>query len=409
MPNQWPDVFPGTNWMDQAEERAVLDVLRRGSVFRYYGPGKPTHVLKLERRAREFYGRKYALAVNSCTGGLITTMSALGVGPGDEVIVPAFMWVATISAVVNVNAIPVLCEIDDSFNMDPADLERKITPRTKLIAVVHMSGAPADMGRIMKVARRHKLAVIEDCAQCNGGSFAGRMTGTFGQAGVFSFQINKNATAGEGGLILTDDEKLYRRMSAVHDVGEPWVQGGGPDGNAGQRMWGQGRRMSELCGSVANVQLGKLPRILKHMRGSNARIRKMLANVPGVSLRRLNDEQGDTGPFIILTFASAELAKRACAGIRGAGYGNICRLADFGLHIYSNIAALVNKAPLSPAGNPWSLLANAASRYEYARGACPRSDDLFDRSVLVTIPSRLDRRQEKLLAEIVLRGIQANP
>jgi 8-amino-3,8-dideoxy-alpha-D-manno-octulosonate transaminase len=386
--------------MDQAEERAVVDVLRRGSVFRYYGPHRPQHVQRLEQRAREFYGRRYALGVNSGTGALMVTMSALGIGPGDEVIVPAFMWVSTLSAVVQANAIPVLCEIDDSFNMDPRDLERRITPRTRLIAVVHMAGAPCDMGRIMKIAAGSKLAVVEDCAQCNGGSFGGRRIGAFGQAGIFSFQINKNATAGEGGLILTDDENLYGRLAAAHDVGVPW-KSGGPDSGAGIEMWGQGRRMSELCGAVANVQLRKLPRIVAHMRGSNARVRKMLAGTKGLEFRRLNDPKGDTGPFIILMLESAERAKRTAAGIRAAGYGSACRLAEYGLHVYSNIGALVHKAPLSSAGNPWSLPANRASRHNYARGACPRSDELFDRSVLVTIPSRLDRRQEKQLAAII--------
>ena len=157
MQRDWPSGFPGINWLDQQEEEAVVAVLRKGAPFRYYGLQAPQQVDQLERFARTFYGVRHALAVNSGTGALCTAMSALGVGPGDEVIVPAFLWVATVTAIVQCNAIPVLCEIDESFNMDPHDLDRKITERTRLIAVVHMAGTPCDMGAIMQVAEKHSV------------------------------------------------------------------------------------------------------------------------------------------------------------------------------------------------------------------------------------------------------------
>ena len=215
----WPYEFPGAYWLDEQEERAVLDVLQKGSLFRYYGLGEPNFVDALEAAARGFYGVKYALAVNSGTGALIAAMGAMGIGPGCEVILPAFMWVATVGAVVRSNAIPVLCEVDDSLSMDPADLEKKITPRTKLIVPIHMAGAPVDIEAVMAVARKRGIAVLEDCAQCNGGSFGGRKVGSFADMAIFSLQLNKNMTCGEGGLLVTDDEKLYRRASCAHDLG----------------------------------------------------------------------------------------------------------------------------------------------------------------------------------------------
>ena len=154
---KWPDPYPGAHWLDEREDRAVLDVLHRRALFRYYGINPPRHAAAFEQAAREFYGVKYALGVNSGTGALFTAMTALGVGPGCEVIVPAFFWVATVGAIVNANAIPVLCEVDESFCMDPGDLERKITRRTKLIVPVHMAGAPCDMKAIMAIARRHGM------------------------------------------------------------------------------------------------------------------------------------------------------------------------------------------------------------------------------------------------------------
>lgn len=183
MKAEWPSEFPGVNWMDHEEEAVVLSVVRQGDLFRYYGPQAPTHVQALETRARQFYGVDYALAVNSGTGALCTTLSAMGIGPEGEVIIPAFMWVATVGAVVQCNAIPVLCEVDDSFNMDARDLKSKITPRTKLIVVVHMAGTPCNMEAIMDVARTHQVPVLEDCAQCNGGILPGPQGGDLRRGG----------------------------------------------------------------------------------------------------------------------------------------------------------------------------------------------------------------------------------
>jgi dTDP-4-amino-4,6-dideoxygalactose transaminase len=393
----WPYEFPGINWLGHDEVEAVLDVLRKGSLFRYYGPEAPTHVAQLEDWARQYYGIRHALAVNSGTGALFTAISAMGIGPGCEVIVPAFLWVATVTAIVQCNAIPVLCEVDDSLNMDAEDLRRKITRRTRLIVVVHMAGAPADMGAVMQVAKERGLPVLEDCAQCNGGSFQGRKVGTFGKAGVFSLQINKNVTAGEGGLLVTDDERLYTRLVAAHDLGIPWKKSS-PDESSDVQLWGQGRRMGELAGAVANVQLRKLPEVVAHMRASKQRIKETLADLPGVSFRRLNDPAGDTGPFLILCLENETRARRAVEDLTSKGVKNVFHLAGYGLHIYFNIGALVKRVPLSAAGNPWSLPQNADSVYDYARGACPRSDERFARSIIITIPSKLTEAQEKEMA-----------
>jgi 8-amino-3,8-dideoxy-alpha-D-manno-octulosonate transaminase len=396
---QWPDPYPGAYWLDEREERAVLDVVRRRSLFRYYGLKKPKHVARLERIARDYYGTRYALAVNSGTGALCTAMTALGIGPGCEVIVPAFFWVATVGAVVNANAIPVLCEVDDSFGMDPRDLEKKITPRTKLIVPVHMAGTPCDMKAIMSVAKKHRVPVLEDCAQANGASFGGRKVGTFGALGLFSLQWNKNVTAGEGGLLVTDDEQLYERCVAAHDLGIPWVNDAPCE--TGTVTWGGGRRMNELTGAVAAVQLKKLPGIVQHMRGAKSRIKALLAGTPGLGFRRLNDEAGDAGPFLVLVLENQAHATRVADRMKAAGLATAVRLADYGMHIYYNVPQLAAKVPLSSAGNPWSLLQNRHSRCNYRKGTCPQSDDLFARSVILPIPSRLTRAQENAAAEII--------
>jgi 8-amino-3,8-dideoxy-alpha-D-manno-octulosonate transaminase len=335
----------------------------------------------------------------------MTAMTALGIGPGCEVIVPSFFWVATVGAVVRSDAIPVLCEVDDSLTMDPRDLDRKITPKTRLIVPVHMAGAPSDMGSIRAIADEHGIPVLEDCAQANGGEFQGRKLGTFGRIGMFSLQLNKNATAGEGGLLVTGDDALYERCVSAHDLGIPWVGSAPCDTGPQSVTWGLGRRMSELCGAVASVQLGKLPQIVASMRASKQRIKSMLQGTPGLRFRRLNDERGDTGPFLVLILETEAKAIRATAQLTEAGLSGACRLADYGLHIYSNVPQLVNKVPLSPAGNPWSLPQNQDSVRDYAKGACPQSDALFARSVIIPIPSRLTSEQENQAAAAIKAAV----
>jgi 8-amino-3,8-dideoxy-alpha-D-manno-octulosonate transaminase len=401
----WPHEFPGAYWLDEQEDEAVQDVLHRGSLFRYYGLQAPKYVDALEEAARKYYGVKYALALNSGTGALMAAMSALGIGPGCEVILPSFLWVATVASVIHQNAIPVLCEVDDSLSMDPADLERKITPRTRLIVPIHMAGTPCDMRAIMEVANRHAIAVLEDCAQCNGGTYRGRALGSIGCAGIFSLQLNKNITSGEGGLLITDDERIYHRAFAAHDMGMIRVDGRLAMPESYAVAWGAGRRMAELCGAVASVQMSKIDRILGAMRRSKRRIKEMLDDVPGLGFRRMNDAEGDAGAFLVMLMDTEARAVAAVPRMKAAGLHNAFRVAEYGLHIYYNSPALVGKVPLSPAGNPWSLPENGKSVYSYAKGACPESDALFARAILLPIPSRLTESQEKAAADAIRRAV----
>jgi dTDP-4-amino-4,6-dideoxygalactose transaminase len=405
MSMDWPYEFPGVYWLDEKEELAVEDVLRHGSLFRYYGLAAPKYVDAYEDAARRYYGVKHALGLNSGTGALAAAMSALEIGPGCEVVLPAFLWVATVASVVRQNAIPVLCEVDDSLSMDPADLERKITPRTRLIVPIHMAGTPCDMDAVMAVANRHGIPVLEDCAQCNGGTYRGRRLGTIGRIGIFSLQLNKNMTCGEGGLLITDDQRLYHRAFSAHDMGMIRVGGRLAMPEPYAVAWGEGRRMTELCGAVASVQIEKLDRILEAMRQSKRRIQAMLEDVPGLGFRRTNDAEGDAGAFLVMRMETEARAVAAAARMKAEGLHNVFRVAEYGLHIYYNIPALVNKTPLSPAGNPWRLAENAESVYNYVKGTCPTSDALFARAVLLPIPSRLTKEQEQVAAKIIRQAV----
>ena len=396
-----PLEFPGVHHMDTKEIQAATRLLRARSPFRYYGVKLQKEVEKFESEFARALGVKHAIGVSSGTGALQTALSALAVGPGQEVIVPAYMWVSVLAAVVNHGAIPVLADIDETFCLDPADVERKTTPKTTGIILVHMSGAPADAEAIQKIARDRKLWLLEDCAQCNGGSVRGRKVGTFGDLGVFSFQMNKNMTAGEGGGIVTNDPRLYRRAFACHDLGYARDANGrlifnDPD----LQLWGMGYRLDELRASVLRVQLKKLPRILKNMHRSKYRIRKALEKFPGVQLRRIIDPAGDTGCFLITTYADAETARRVNAALRAEGIvtspqgiSNVV-MTEWGLHLYYNNVSLVNQGSVDGHGFPWKLAENAGLGGGYGKGTSPKADSLFERSILLPIPSCLTRRDE---------------
>jgi dTDP-4-amino-4,6-dideoxygalactose transaminase len=396
-----PLEFPGVHHMDEQEIEAAVGVLRDHSPFRYYGVKLRNEVEQFEREFAAYLGVPHALAVSSGTGALHTALAALGVGPGHEVIVPAYMWVAVVSAVVNLGAIPILADINDTFGIDPDDIPRRMTSRTQGIVVVHMSGAQSEVIRIAKIARDRGLFLLEDCAQANGASINGQKVGTFGDMGIFSFQMNKNMTAGEGGCVVTRDTRLYRRAVASHDLGYARDEDGrlifdDPD----LSLWGMGYRLDELRGAVLRVQLKKMPSIVERMRNSKYRIRKALETLPGLKLRRILDPAGDTGAFLITTYESADGAKLVNDALRAEGIttypqglSNI-RMTDWGLHLYYNVMSLVSRRSVDGRGFPWKLSENAGSQARYQKGTCPRADDLFGRSIIMSIPSCLTAGDE---------------
>jgi 8-amino-3,8-dideoxy-alpha-D-manno-octulosonate transaminase len=389
------------HFFDDEEVEAAVRVLKSRSPFRYYGIDLQSEVDAFEREFAEFIGVNHALAVTSGSGALQTALSALGVGPGQEVIVPAYMWVAVIAAVVNLGAIPVLADIDDTFTLDPAQLARHITPRTTGMIVVHMSGAPANAPALLQIARQHRLFLLEDCAQCAGGSVGAKKVGSFGDMGIFSFQMNKNMSSGEGGCVVTNDRRLYQRAIAAHDNGYARDEGGRAIyDDLDLCLWGRGCRLDEMRGAILRVQLKKLPKIIAHMRQSKYRIRHALEAFPQVRLRRIIDADGDTGPFLIVTLKSMEEAKRVSQALRAEGIAtspqgvNNVVMTDWGLHIYSNIVSLVNKTSVDGKGFPWKLAENRDSKTQYAKGTCSVADDLFERSILFAIPSCLSEGDE---------------
>jgi dTDP-4-amino-4,6-dideoxygalactose transaminase len=293
------------------EEALVLDVLRRREPFRYYGfdPARPPPMAaQLEKEFREYIGTDFALAVSSGTAALEVAMAAAGIGPGDEVIVNAWSWASCFTSIVRVGARPVLAEIDDTLNIDPSEIGRLATPRTRAVIVVHYQGVAAEMEPIRHAAHQHSLFVIEDCAQSLGTRYRGRHIGTWGDVATYSLQANKVATSGEGGLIVTRDPRLYERAVRFHDLGNyrPYHAAIAPPKEPA--FSGGQYRMSELAAAVALAQLRKVDAIRDHCRRLNARIVPRLAGLKGLALRRVPDPEGEFGFEIYFYLRDAALA-----------------------------------------------------------------------------------------------------
>jgi 8-amino-3,8-dideoxy-alpha-D-manno-octulosonate transaminase len=395
-------MYPGGMRIGAEEEAAVLAVLRSKRLFRYYGPyaGK-SKVAEFEREFAACVRTPHAVAVSSGTAALVCALAGLGVGPGDEVIVPAYTWISSAEAAIALGAVPIVAEIDESLTLDVGDVERIITARTKAIMPVHMRGAPCRMTEITTLAHRHGLKIVEDVAQAVGGIFAGRPLGSIGDAGAFSFQFNKIITCGEGGIAVAKDVDTYQRILMYHDVA------------AGQRnrfvdeeiMNGLNYRMSELHGAVMLVQLRRLPGLLTEMREHKAILKdaiKETAGRKGVSFRTINDPQGDTGTSFVFFAPTAERADAISVALNaeGAAATVIDRPGRPDYHVYAHWTPIMQQRVWSERGGPWRW---HEGRVEYSPDMCPRSLELLRRSVHLDISPDMTSDNLEQLADALTK------
>jgi dTDP-4-amino-4,6-dideoxygalactose transaminase len=372
---------PGIELIGEEEIAEVMQVLRGRALSRYGSADDPAFgakVRNVEREIAALAGVRYALGLHGGgSSGLWLSLMGLGVGPGDEVIVPGFTYVASISSIVYARALPVLAEVDDSFNLDPADVEARITPRTRAIIVVHMLGAPARLDELKDIADRHGIALIEDCAQAFGATYQGQGVGGIGAAGVYSFNEYKTITCGDGGMIVTDDEDLYNRLFAIHD------QGHAPNRlsskYAERPFLGMNFRMTELSGAVLLAQVRKLDMIRSHLRANKKIVKAAIEDLPGLGFRAIVDPEGDLATHLVVTFPSAEVAK-AVAGELGS-----IPLAASGWHVYSNMEHLLEKRTVSGKGCPFDCSCFGHGKPHYWAGMLPQTDALLARSMSIGI------------------------
>ncbi|MBT6999462.1 MAG: aminotransferase class V-fold PLP-dependent enzyme, partial [Prolixibacteraceae bacterium] len=339
------------------------------------------------------------------TAALQCAIAAMGVGPGDEVLLPGYFWVSTVSAVVRSGAIPVLVDIDNSFNMDPGDLAQKITKRTKAVIMVPMGGVLGQVKKVAEICKENNILLLEDCAQSSGASQFGKMAGSFGDISIFSFQINKNITAGEGGAVVTNSEELYKKAFAVHDLGYTKDEEGNLDiENKDYQFWGIGCRMSEVTAAIVRVQLKKIGLITSSMRNFKYQLIEIISGYKGISTRYVADPSGDSGGFLKMIFDTKEMAFNFRDGliengikVRQGGYYPV-HMLDWGLHIYSNITALVGKKSFCGHHSVWELQENEfAKDYKYEKGTLPVLDSFVERTTLFCVASKLSDEHKTLI------------
>jgi 8-amino-3,8-dideoxy-alpha-D-manno-octulosonate transaminase len=299
------------------------------------------------------------------------------------VIIPAFTFIATVNAVVAAGAVPVFAEVDDTLGLDCSDLAAHVTDRTAAIIAVHLENVACDLDGVLDVAARHDVPVIEDAAQAFGATYHGRALGTFGALGAFSLQQEKNITAGEGGIVVTNDETLYLRATRYQDQGGQFVTSyaSGRGEELTEPYAGENLRMGELAGAVAGVQLERLPAVLSALRASKARILERVGDVSGLVRRRRPDPDGDGSSSITWFLPDPPTAKRFAAAVRAEGVP--CAQMYGGRPVYMNPAVL-DRRTASGKGGPWACAEHPTDR-TYGQGLCPRTEALVARSVIVPI------------------------
>jgi dTDP-4-amino-4,6-dideoxygalactose transaminase len=364
----------------EEEKKELLEVLEAGYLFRYgsrENPNFKAKVYQLEMEVAKLIGVKHAVAVNSGTSALLTALSGLGVGPGDEVIVPGYTFIASMSSIIYARAIPILAEVDHSLNLDPNDTRKKITPRTKAILVVHMLGNPARMDELKAIADEHGLILLEDCAQAFGASYKGRMLGSIGHAGIYSFNIFKTITAGDGGMIVTDNEALYRRCFGFHDQGHSPLRTGV---EVGKRPFvGLDFRMTELTAAVLLAQLHKLDKILSNLRVNKQRFKGAISDLPGLEFRELPDPEGDIATLLTVFLPNEAIARQVAKEL------GTKVVADSGWHVYSNMEQILEKRTITPEGCPFTCPYYKGSEVKYWKGMLPQTDTLLSRAINIGI------------------------
>ncbi|MFO7902969.1 MAG: DegT/DnrJ/EryC1/StrS family aminotransferase [Planctomycetota bacterium] len=363
----------GPQFYNEVEKREILDVLESRRPFRW--SKSDSKVLQFEEAYATHIGVKYALGVTSGTTALSAALAALEIGPGDEVILPAWTWYADYDTVVLAGALPVFAEVDGSLNIDPEDIESRITSRTKAIIAVSLQGCPADMDPILAIASKHNLRVLEDFSQCVGGRYRGKYLGSLGDIGISSFQQSKTITAGEGGAVVTNDPELFERAARFHDVGslrgphKDNLDGGAINGFAASNF-----RMSEFTGAILKAQERDLDPICTALRNNARTVREGIADLPGLKPRKTPDPDGDLGVTVFLDLDTRQRRDDFLRALRAEG---IAASPPGGSVILPIDPRIENKLTVHP---DWPSFNSPRGRaIRYGRECCPQTIDVQNR------------------------------
>jgi 8-amino-3,8-dideoxy-alpha-D-manno-octulosonate transaminase len=387
--------MPGTEFFGNEERKEVNDVLQTGILFRYgYDSQRNNHwkAKEFEAEVKKITGAKYAHAVSSGSAAIAAALAASGIGTGDHVIVPPFTFVATIEAVLFIGAIPVFAEVDETLCLSAEGITKVITTETKAICLVHMCGSMADMDSITEVANKHKLILIEDAGQSFATSYKGKAVGLFGKAGSYSFDFFKIATAGEGGVLVTNDEKVYTNAETYTDHGHDHI--GNNRGMENHPNLGFNFRISELNAAVGLAQTRKVPMILEKNRYNKHFLEKELSKTLGISFAKVCDATGDSATFLNLLLPDTEAAKRTVTELNKTGIGGFNYWFKNMYHFINQWEHIKEMHTVSKL--PFEVLGAAQ---DYKNLQLPKSQEIIGKLISFSIRATWSEQELKKLAE----------
>ena len=367
----------GAELIGKEEREVVSEVIDRGVLFRYGFNEKRKNifrVLEFEGEFRKYMGCSYALGVASGSAALRVALAALGMKRGDEIITQSFTFVATVEAILEAGGVPIIAEVDKSLNLDPEDLEAKISDKTRAIIPVHMLGVPARMDEIMAVARKKNIPVLEDSCQACGSSYRGKKTGTMGALGTYSFDYVKTLTTGEGGMVVTDDKRLYDLANYYHDHGHehnPEL----PRGEDSHSITGFNYRMNEIQGAMGKVQLDRLDFVLAEQRRHKAEIKKAIGEIRGIEFRELPDPAGDGGDTLAFFLPDGQKARAFNESLAKGKIDTKILPSAMNWHFVGNWNHIIQHCP------------------PYRTDAWPKSEALLKRAIALPISVRMSDEQ----------------
>ncbi len=378
----------------QEEKDAVARVIDSGFLFKVNN-GPLQEVQNFEKELCDKMGAERTILMTSGHGALVSALVGMGIGPGDEVIVPAYTYIATAMAVVEAGAVPVIAEIDETLMLDPADVEKKITSRTKAVIPVHMRGFPCDMDRMMAVAKKHNLLVLEDACQAVGGSYKGKALGAIGDAGALSFNYFKVISAGEGGALLTDNKEIFERALIYHDSSAVAFFGNQMEDFTVEPFCGTELRTNEITAAILREQLKKLDGILADLRANKKKLMELLA--PHFKFIPSNDPEGDCATAMTLQFDTAEEAER---------FAERCPIKatvpiNTGKHVYTAWTPILEKkGAVHPLMNPFNFPANSFASYD--KDCCLKSLELLKKAAHINIDPEWTEQEIAEIAQQII-------
>lgn len=365
------------------EIEAFARAIMSRDFFKINGSGQ--EVLHFDDEWRQTVGARYSLTMTSGFAALTSALIGMGVGPGDEVIVPAYTYIASALAVTATGAIPVIAEVDETLTLDPKDVEKKLSPYTKVVMPVHIQGFPSDLDALKKLSAKHGFRILEDACQADGGSYHGKYLGTVGDAGAYSFNYFKIITSGEGGALVTDDRQIYERALIYHDAAAVAFFGNQLDGITEPLFGGSEFRVSDLTGAMLREQLKRLPALTSDLRKNRDALAELVCGSGKAVQAPSHDIKGDCGTTLSLRFETAKECRGYQKKCADGGVGSTVPI-DTGKHVYTNWTQIMEKrGAMHPVMDPFKMEANKGLNMDYSPDMCPTTLDLLSRTLYIAV------------------------